>query len=101
MIKYNPLVFLYKKIKMKRIVIISLILYLALGPSLTLEIRAQDTVSTFRKFTAGPWDIDMAKELSLDSLKGKYGVDNVHSAIHCFDLEEDGRSECEYAFKFA
>jgi len=53
-------------------VILSLILYLflilALGPSLALEIRAQDVVSTFRKFTASPWDIDMAKELFFDSL---------------------------------
>jgi len=50
-------------------VILSLILYLflilALGPSLALEIRAQDAVSIFRKFIAAPWDIDMAKELSL------------------------------------
>ena len=80
--------------------ILYLFLILALGPSLALEIRAQDAVSTFRKFTSGPWDIDMAKELSPDSLRGKYGVDNVHSAIHCSDLEEDGRSECEYVFKF-
>jgi nucleoside-diphosphate kinase len=70
------------------------------GPTLALEIRAQDAVSTFRRFTAGPWEVGMAKELAPRSIRGRYGLDNVLSAIHCTDLEEDGVAECEYAFRF-
>jgi hypothetical protein len=38
------------------------VVQLASGPSVALEIRAEDAVNTFR-VTCGPWDISMAKEL--------------------------------------
>ena len=55
--------------------------------------RAENAVTTFRSFTAGPWEVGMAKELAPQSIRGRYGLDNVLSAIHCTDLEEDGISE--------
>jgi len=38
------------------------VMQLTNGPSVALEIRAQDAVQTFRQ-SAGPWDVDMAKEV--------------------------------------
>jgi len=69
-----------------------------LGTSIALEVRAQEAVQTFRE-TAGPWDVDMAKELRPDTIRGKYGYDNIRSAIHCSDLPQDGVIDCEYCFK--
>jgi nucleoside-diphosphate kinase len=74
------------------------VIQLCSGLCVALEIRAEDAVNTFRK-TVGPWDVEIAKELRSDSLRGKFGEDKVRSAIHCTDLEVDGVSECEYCFK--
>ena len=49
--------------------------------------------------TAGPWDVDIAKELRPQSIRGMYGENNVRSAIHCTDLPTDGVSDCEYCFR--
>ena len=68
------------------------------GMCVALELRAQDAVPTFRQ-TAGPWDVEMAKELRPDSLRGRYGIDRVRNAVHCTDLESDALAECEYCFK--
>ena len=62
-----------------------------------MELRAEDAVEVFRQ-TAGPWDVDMAKELRPESIRGKYGLDNVRNAVHCTDLAQDGQIECEYCF---
>lgn len=67
------------------------------GMCLCLEVRAEDAVTTFRQ-TAGPWDVDMAKALRPQSIRGAYGKDRVFSAVHCTDLVEDGVKECEYVF---
>ena len=64
-----------------------------------LEIRAEDPVQTFRQ-TVGPWDIEMAKALRPDTIRAKYAHDNIRSAVHCTDLDDDdGRLECQYIFK--
>ena len=68
------------------------------GLSIALEIRAQNAVETFR-VTAGPWDVDMAKELRADTIRGRFGVNNILNVIHSTDLAEDGELECEYCFK--
>jgi nucleoside-diphosphate kinase len=68
------------------------------GMCIAMELRAQDAVSTFRQ-TAGPWDVEMAKELRPDTLRGLYGIDRVRNAVHCTDLESDASAECEYVFK--
>lgn len=74
------------------------VVQLASGPSVALEIRAEDAVNTFR-VTAGPWDVQMAKELRPGTLRATFGVDDVKSAVHCTDLAVDGSTECEYCFK--
>lgn len=74
------------------------VIQLVSGPSVVLEIRAVDAVTTFR-ITAGPWDVDMAKELRPGTIRALFGVDNIRNAIHCTDLPVDGLTECEYCFK--
>eukprot|EP01084_Bolivina_argentea_P181847 314024_1 len=46
------------------------------SPCIALEIRAEDAVRTFRK-SAGPWDVEVAKELRPGSLRAIYGSDRV------------------------
>merc|ERR1719487_248542 len=67
------------------------------GPCVALEVRAENAVMTFRE-TAGPWDVEMAKELRPKTLRAKFGVDRVHNGVHCTDLPEDGALECAYFF---
>ena len=74
------------------------VVQLASGPSVALEIRAEEAVKTFR-VTAGPWDVQMAKELRPGTLRATFGIDDVKSAVHCTDLAVDGVTECEYCFK--
>ena len=74
------------------------VLQLTAGLSIAIEIRAQNAVTTFRE-SAGPWDIEMAKALRPQSIRGKYGLDLLRNAIHCTDLATDGVTECEYVFK--
>lgn len=71
---------------------------LCIGQSVALEVRAEDAVSVFRE-TAGPWDVELARELRPDTIRGKYGVDRIRSAVHCTDLPQDGPLECEYCFQ--
>lgn len=74
------------------------VLQLCSGLSIALEIRAQQAVETFR-VTAGPWDVDVARELRPDTIRGRYGVDRILNAVHCTDLPDDAELECEYVFK--
>lgn len=74
------------------------VLQLCSGLSVALELRAENAVQTFR-VSAGPWDVEMAKELRPDTIRGRYGIDKVMNAVHCTDLPEDAELECEYCFK--
>jgi nucleoside-diphosphate kinase len=74
------------------------VMQLCAGLLIALELRAQDAVETFR-VTAGPWDVEMARELRPDTLRGKFGVDRIRNVVHCTDLAEDAELECEYVFK--
>jgi len=69
----------------------------AAGSVIAMELRAEDAVTQFRK-TAGPWDVETAKELFPNTIRAQFGVDNVRNAVHCTDLEGDGKTECEYFF---
>ena len=71
---------------------------LAGGMCVALEVRAEDAVNTFRQ-SAGPWDVEMAKVLRPDSIRGLYGIDRVRNVVHCTDLPQDAVPECEYCFK--
>ena len=73
-------------------------LQLSSGLCVALELRGQDAVSMFRKL-AGPWDVDIAKELFPESIRGRFGADKVRCVVHCTDLEEDAKLECHYCFR--
>jgi nucleoside-diphosphate kinase len=62
------------------------------GVVIAMEVRAENAVSTFRA-TAGPWDIEFAKQLRPATIRALYGIDKVRNAIHCTDLEADGVSD--------
>jgi nucleoside-diphosphate kinase len=69
-----------------------------MGPCIAMELRAENAVSTFRQ-TAGPWDVDYAKELRPKTIRAMYGKDRVHNAVHCTDLAEDGVLESQWFFE--
>jgi nucleoside-diphosphate kinase len=48
---------------------------------------------------AGPWDVDIARELFPESIRGRLGHDKVRSVVHCTDLEEDAKLEVQYCFR--
>jgi nucleoside-diphosphate kinase len=60
--------------------------------------RQEEVVETFR-IHAGPWDVDVAKELYPDTIRARFGKDRTRNAIHCTDLPKDGVRECGYFFK--
>lgn len=62
------------------------------------QVKGQDVVTAFRE-TAGPWDVDMAKELRPESIRAIYGENSARSGVHCTDLPEDGPLECRYFFE--
>ena len=62
------------------------------GSSLGVEV-----CSAFREL-AGPWDVEMARELKPKSIRARYGVDRVKNALHVTDLVEDSVPECLYFF---
>lgn len=73
---------------------------LTVGPCVAIEVsgvRDDDPVGSFRQ-TAGPWDIEMAKELRPDSIRAQFGIDRIKNAIHCTDLPQDGVLESQYFF---
>lgn len=70
---------------------------LSSGPCIALEVRAENAVQTFR-MTAGPWDVDMARALATDSIRGAYGVNNSQNAVHCTELPKDAFDEVNYFF---
>lgn len=71
---------------------------LIVGPCVALEVCCRDEpVQSFRQ-TAGPWDIEMAKELRPDSIRARFGIDRVKNGIHCTDLPQDGVLESQYFF---
>ncbi|KAL7525919.1 hypothetical protein ACHAXR_001217 [Thalassiosira sp. AJA248-18] len=59
--------------------------------------RQAEVVEKFRAH-AGPWDVNMAKELYSDTIRGRFGRDRIRNAIHCTDLPKDGTIEVDYFF---
>jgi len=68
------------------------------GPFISMEIRAEDAVSSFREFV-GPNDPEIARTLRPHTLRARYGHDKIRNGVHCTDLPEDGGLEVEYFFK--
>ncbi|KAF0689518.1 Aste57867_19021 [Aphanomyces stellatus] len=72
--------------------------HLTSGPCIALELHGDgDVVQRFRE-AAGPWDIEMARELKPTTIRARFGIDRVHNAVHCTDLSEDGALESQYFF---
>ncbi|KAI9101959.1 nucleoside diphosphate kinase [Phlyctochytrium arcticum] len=69
------------------------------GPVIACEVVGKpNIVKNFREL-CGPMDPELARNLRPDSLRAKYGVDFVHNAVHCTDLDEDGPLEIQYFFR--
>lgn len=70
------------------------------GPCIAMELAGHNAESVVAKFRehAGPWDVEMAKELRPQTIRARYGHDRVRNAVHCTDLAEDGMLESEYFF---
>ena len=76
----------------------SMVEELIAGPCIAMQITGSDAHSRFRKLT-GPADPEVARHLRPETLRAKFGVDNVKNAVHCTDLPEDAPLEVEYFFK--
>ena len=74
-----------------------LIQHMSNGPSVLLEVRQENAVLSFRDLV-GPYDPEIGRHLRPDTLRAKFGEDRVKNAVHCTDLEEDGKLECQYFF---
>lgn len=68
------------------------------GHDLSVDERQEEVVETFRAH-AGPWDVNMARELHSQTIRGMFGRDRIRNVIHCTDLPKDGVIEVEYFFK--
>jgi len=68
---------------------------LSSGPVLAMEIAS--SVEEFRCH-AGPFDVEMARNLHPDTIRAKFGKNKIQNAIHCTDLEEDNDGEVAYFF---
>eukprot|EP00619_Florenciella_sp_RCC1007_P015063 CAMPEP_0205907752 /NCGR_PEP_ID=MMETSP1325-20131115/2760_1 /ASSEMBLY_ACC=CAM_ASM_000708 /TAXON_ID=236786 /ORGANISM="Florenciella sp., Strain RCC1007" /LENGTH=364 /DNA_ID=CAMNT_0053273885 /DNA_START=96 /DNA_END=1190 /DNA_ORIENTATION=+ len=78
------------------------VLELCSGTCIAMEVKAPrgsglEVCSAFREL-AGPWDVEMARELKPKSIRACYGVNRVMNALHVTDLVEDAVPECLYFF---
>lgn len=71
---------------------------LASGVCIAMEVRAPDDVVGKLRELCGPYDVEIAKHLRPRTLRAQLGRDNVHNAVHCTDLPEDGVLESQYFF---
>jgi len=71
---------------------------LASGVCIVIEVRGPgDVVSSLREL-CGPYDVEIAKHIRPGTIRAQLGRDNVHNAVHCTDLPEDGILESQYFF---
>jgi len=70
------------------------------GKCVVVEVRGEAAVDALRAL-AGPNDISVARELAPQSLRARFGVDNVRNAVHCTDVAVDGPLECRFLFSVA
>ena len=70
---------------------------LSSAPSLVLEVRGDAAVDQLRAI-AGPYDVAVAKALEPETVRARFGVDNVRNAVHVTDVERDGPLECKFLF---
>jgi nucleoside-diphosphate kinase len=70
---------------------------LSSGPCVALEVRGEGAVGAVRDL-AGPFDPTVARELRPDTLRARFGVDNVRNGLHVTDIDRDGPLECKFLF---
>lgn len=71
---------------------------LSAGPCLAIEVRAENCVSELRKL-CGPRNVDIATALRPTTLRARFGKSTIENAVHCTDLEDDGKLESEFFFR--
>jgi len=71
---------------------------LASGVCIAMEVRSQDEVVGKLRELCGPYDVEIARHLRPNTIRAQLGRDNVHNAVHCTDLPEDGVLESQYFF---
>lgn len=71
---------------------------MAKGPCIVLQLTGKGVHQRLRAF-CGPPDPEIARHLFPDCLRAVYGVDRVHNAVHCTDLEEDVSLESSFFFE--
>lgn len=78
------------------------ILHLSSGNCVALEISHPDSnvdcFSEFRRF-CGPYDPEIARQIRPNSIRAKFGLNQIYNAVHCTDLEDDRQSDMEYFFR--
>jgi len=69
------------------------------GLCLAVEVchPAGGTVAALRDL-CGPHDVEIGRHLRPNTLRARFGRDNVHNVVHCTDLPEDGVLESQYFF---
>ena len=69
----------------------------ASGPCIALELtmRGGDPVYPFREL-CGPWDLNVARMIRPESIRAKFGKNNVQIAVHCTDIPELASYEVRY-----
>ncbi|XP_059614297.1 nucleoside diphosphate kinase 7 isoform X2 [Phlebotomus argentipes] len=74
-----------------------MILELASGPCVAMEISSDDAHGVFRRL-CGPFDPEVAQKLRPQTLRARFGNDRALNAVHCTDLPEDCASEVAFFF---
>lgn len=69
------------------------------APCLAMELRRAGRVVEDFRTLCGPLDVEMANHLRPNSLRARFGKDNVKNAVHATDLEGDAEMEVRYFFE--
>lgn len=67
------------------------------GACVAVQVRGPDAVNSLREL-CGPHDVQVAKALRPQTIRARFGDNDVQNAVHCTDLPEDGELESQYFF---
>ncbi len=65
--------------------------------AVVIEVRGENVVARLREL-AGPYPSEVARIVSPESLRARFGRDTVHNAVHVTDLADDGPLESKFLF---
>merc|ERR1712039_573012 len=71
---------------------------LASGVCIVIEVRGPGNIVNSLRELCGPYDVEIARHIRPGTIRAQLGRDNVHNAVHCTDLPEDGILESQYFF---